>query len=419
MRVSTQATQAIQASLDNVTSSPESGIPGLVFVSVDKNGQTLTAHASGKRAPLSDDQMTLDTVFWIASCTKMITGLACMQLVEQGKISLDNHEQVYKLCPELEKVQVLQDGKLVPKKAEITLRMLLSHTAGFGYEFFNKRLMDYGRAGGNVVKGTGYDVFSGDERDILNQPLVNQPGTAWEYGINIDWAGIVVERLTGQTLNDYFQTHIFKPLGLENISFFPTPHMRSNIATMLQRAPSGTTSVRDHAYRRALLAESGHERKHIFNSGGAGCFAKPIEYCQILATLLNDGVHPATGHRLLQKETIDAMWENQIPSMPDFARQGLTPSNLTYANPAPEFYPQGGNPPQGWGLTFFLTIQKGETGRGANTGWWAGISNQFWWCDREKGVAGMICGQLLPFGDPHVLGQWITCEKALYDGLED
>ena len=117
---------------------------------------------------------------------------------------------------------------------------------------------------------------------------------------------------------------------------------------MLQRAPSGTTSERDHLYRRPLMAETDHERKHIFNSGGAGCFAKPKEYVQILATLLNNGVSPTTGNRILKEETLDEMWKNQIPDFPDFARQNLNPANLAYANPAPEFYPQGGNPPQGW-----------------------------------------------------------------------
>jgi CubicO group peptidase (beta-lactamase class C family) len=183
MKLSAQAAETIKSSLDSVTSNPETGIPGLVFVSVDKNGKTLASHASGKRAPNSDDPMTTDTVFWIASCTKMITGIACMQLVEQGKISLDDPQDVYKLCPEIEKAKVLQDGKLVDRKGDVTLRMLLAHTAGFGYEFFNSGLKEHGRAGGAGVKGAGYEVFSGDERDVLRQPLVNQPGSVWEYGV--------------------------------------------------------------------------------------------------------------------------------------------------------------------------------------------------------------------------------------------
>lgn len=322
-----------------------------------------------------------------------------MQLVEQGKLSLDDAEQVYKICPEIKEAKVLVgNDKLEDRKGDITLRKLLSHTSGFSYEFFNQRLIEYGRRGGLGTAAAGYDVFSGDARDILRQPLVNQPGSAWEYSIGIDWAGIILERTTGLSLHDYMTKNIFEPLGLKNIGFFPNEEMRKNIMGMAQRYPDGHVEERDHAYRRALLAETKEEQKAIFNSGGAGCFAKPSEYCQVLATLLNGGASPTTGNRILKKETVDQIFENQIPEFPNFARQGLVPARPDYANPAPEFYPQGGNPPQGWGLTFFLTIQAGETGRGENTGWWAGISNQFWWCDRQKGVAGMICGQILPFG---------------------
>lgn len=111
------------------------------------------------------------------------------------------------------------------------------------------------------------------------------------------------------------------------------------------------------------------------------------------------------------------MFKNQIPEFPDFARTPIPAAKPHWTNPAPELYPQEGNPPQGWGLTFMLTIDAGATGRGKNTAWWAGIINSFWWCDREKGVAGMIAGQILPFGDPNVMGTWFACEKAVYDGL--
>lgn len=134
--VNQKAQDAVQKSLDSVTGDKSSGVAGLVFVAVDKTGQQIAAGASGKkglganRAP-----MDMDTVFWIASCTKLLATMACMQAVEQGILSLDDHKQVYKLCPELEKVQVLKDdGTLEDKKKDITLRMLLSHTAGFGYE---------------------------------------------------------------------------------------------------------------------------------------------------------------------------------------------------------------------------------------------------------------------------------------------
>lgn len=112
------------------------------------------------------------------------------------------------------------------------------------------------------------------------------------------------------------------------------------------------------------------------------------------------------------------MFENQIPQFPDFARQSIPAAKSELTNAAPELYPQAGNPPQGWGLTFMLTLEAGATGRGENTAWWAGLANLFWWVDRSKGVAGMIASQILPFGDMNVMGQWAACEKAVYDGLK-
>ena len=133
--VNQKAQSAVEKSLDSITSDKSTGVPGLVFVAVDKNGDQIAAHASGKKGSNTQEPMTLETVLWIASCTKLLATMACMQAVEQGKLKLDDHKSLYELCPELEKVKVLQENEtLVDKKQEITLRMLLSHTAGFGYE---------------------------------------------------------------------------------------------------------------------------------------------------------------------------------------------------------------------------------------------------------------------------------------------
>lgn len=128
MGLSTEAVSGLRATFDEACASTDS-LPGVVGVAVGKDGKELFAHASGKRGAGTDEPMTLDNVFWIASCTKMITGIACMQLVEQGKLKLDDATQVEELCPELKDIKVLQaDGSLVDKKRGITLRMLLSHT---------------------------------------------------------------------------------------------------------------------------------------------------------------------------------------------------------------------------------------------------------------------------------------------------
>ncbi|KAI9836091.1 MAG: hypothetical protein M1819_001705 [Sarea resinae] len=406
--LSTETISSLRQTVDSACADKKNSIPGTTVVVVGKDGKELFSHAAGHRGLESTEAMTLDNIYWIASCTKLITGIACMQLVEQGKLSLDDAEQVETLAPELKTVKVLQeDGTLTEKKKKITLRMLLSHTAGFGYAFFNTKIRDHSGP-------FGWDEFSGHIFD-MKQPLTNQPGSRWEYGVNIDWAGILLERVTGLSLNDYMHKNIFEPLELKNISMFPTQSMKEHLAHMHYRAPDGKITFRDHLLRRPLIVENESEVKSTFNSGGAGCFAKPQEYCQILATLLNDGTSPTNGKQILKKATVDEMFTNQIPEFPHFGRQGIPDSKPELTNAIPDIYPNG-DQPQGWGLTFMLT--GGATGRSSGTAFWAGLPNLWWWCDREKGVAGMVCSQILPFVDANVLGMWVNVEAAIYKALQ-
>lgn len=164
--------------VDNACADQKSGIPGCTVVVVRKDGTELFAHSAGKRGTASNDNMSLDNIFWIASCTKMVVGIACMQLVEQGILALDDGEQTERLCPELKSLKVLRpDGTFEEKKRAITLRMLLSHTAGFGYTFFNERLRDWSYP-------VGVDEFSGRFED-MKLPLLFQPGESWEYGVSL------------------------------------------------------------------------------------------------------------------------------------------------------------------------------------------------------------------------------------------
>ena len=138
---------------------------------------------------------------------------------------------------------------------------------------------------------------------------------------------------------------------------------------------------------------------------------------EIIATLLNNGTSPTTGKQILSNASVDEMFKNQIPQFPKFGYETIPAAKPQFTNQLPAMYPQEGNPDQGWGLTFHITQEPGATGRGANTGWWAGICNLFWWADREKGVGGMIAAQVLPFGDATVLRTWVQCEAAVYEGL--
>lgn len=179
MTLSEQTRANLQNLVEGSCSDPRVDLPGATVVVVGKDGNDLFAHSAGKRGLATNEDMTLDNVFWIASCTKMLTGVACMQLVEQGVLKLDDGKQLEDLCPELKKLQVLlPDGRVEEKKNAITLRMLLTHTAGFGYSFFNERLRDW-------AFPVGLDEFSGRFED-MKMPLLFQPGEGWEYGVCYD-----------------------------------------------------------------------------------------------------------------------------------------------------------------------------------------------------------------------------------------
>ncbi|KAI1104723.1 beta-lactamase/transpeptidase-like protein [Jackrogersella minutella] len=388
-----------------------STVAGTTCVVVDRDGAELFAYSAGKRGIRSKEAMSLDNTFWMASCTKMVAGFAIMQLVEKGSLELDDAAQVAELCPELKDVKVLRDdGTFEEKKRGITLRMLLTHTSGFGYSFFDETLRDWSHP-------VGIDELSGDFRDLLKIPLRFQPGEGWAYGVGIDWAGVVLQRKTGLPLNDYIQKNICQPLGLKNVNMIPTKSMKDNLAHMHTRERDGKLRPQDHIYRRPLAVETPEEIAGVFNSGGAGLFAKPQEYTRILSILLNDGTDAKTGIKFLEKSTVDEMFKNQIPEMPNFSRKGMAAAKPELTHPLSELYPIEGNPPQGWGLTFMLSGANPLTGRSDKTGYWAGLPNLFWWCDREHGVAGIVCSQILPFADPGLMGLWFGVEAAVYKNL--
>lgn len=178
MPFTSSTTKRLRDIVNGACADPNTGIPGATVVIVGKDGEELFAHSSGRRGIVSAEKMSLDNVFWIASCTKLLTGIACMQLVEKRILGLDDGDQLEALCPELRDLKVLKpDGSLEDKRKAITLRMLLTHTAGFGYTFFNERLRDW-------TFPAGADEFSGRVED-MKLPLLFQPGEGWEYGVSI------------------------------------------------------------------------------------------------------------------------------------------------------------------------------------------------------------------------------------------
>src|SRR6516165_7371476 len=206
-------TRQIDAVLRRATDTKE--VPGVVAVAANDKG-IIYEGTFGTRNLAQGPAMTLDTIFRIASMTKAVTSVAAMQLVEQGRLQLD--QPVGDILPELSAPQVLEGfddagaPRLRPAKQPITLRHLLTHTAGFAYPVWDEALGRYIKASGTPPGNTG-------KLASLRLPLVFDPGERWEYGINLDWAGRVVEAVSGLPLEVYFRQHIFAPLGMSDTDY--------------------------------------------------------------------------------------------------------------------------------------------------------------------------------------------------------
>ncbi|PLB46238.1 beta-lactamase family protein [Aspergillus steynii IBT 23096] len=407
--ISTQKLNAAIGKIDEATRGPNAKIPGIVCVAVNRNGDLILSHASGLTKLGGESPMSLGTVLWLASCTKLLTGIACMQLVEQGRLALDDAAQLDGLAPELKKRKVLTKGPggeytLVPQERPITLRMLMTHTSGFGYAFDDLNISDWARP-------IGLDDFGGRQEEVLLRPLVFQPGTAFQYGVSMDWVGLIIERVTGMSLEKYFQTYIFAPLGINDIAFRPTQDMKRRLGYMHQRAPDGSLSVTDHLLRHALVTDESDEP---FCMGGCGCFGTPREYAKILSVLLNNGTCPKTQAKLLNPETIRHMFTDQIPTLPIDLNEPCPSAKPHLANPCPIIH-KPGNPTNGWGLSFALSHQKSEKGRAAGSASWEGLANLYWFADRESGVAMVFAAQVLPYGDYQVVRLCEEVERLVYE----
>lgn len=383
--------EAADAILNRVASGTPR-VPGVVAMATDRNGNTYEG-AAGKRTLGQDADMTTDSVFAIFSTTKAITGTAVLQLVEEGKLDLDAPAKTY--APELGEVRVLvgfdDDGKpqLRAPRRDITTRMLMLHTAGFGYDFFNANYYRLAQEHGQASVVTS-------SRASLNAPLLFDPGDEWEYGINMDWAGQVVERITGKRLGEVMQERIFAPLGMMSTAFTMTPDMRSRLARIHQRESDGSLTPLDE------LELPQDPEVHM---GGHGLYSTVGDYCRFIRMWLNDGV--GESGRVLKRDTVLAAEKNGLGDKKVKLLPGIIPA---YSNDA-EFFP---GLPKSWALTFMVNDIAAPTGRPAGALGWAGLANLFYWIDRQNGVGGFWATQILPFGDPVSFTGYIDFETAVY-----
>ena len=372
-------------------------VPGVVAVAATRDG-VLYEGAFGKRDLVKGTDMTLDSVFWIASMTKALTATAAMQLVEQGKLKLD--DPIGNLLPDLATPQVLEgfnekgEPKLRPAKGQITLRRLLTHTAGLTYDIWDANTAQYN-------KYAGLPGIISCKNASLRTPLAFDPGTRWEYGINIDFVGKAVEAASGKNLSAYLRENLFQPLGMKDTDFIIGPDQKARLVSVHARKPDGGLEP----------MEFGVPQEPEFFMGGGGLYGTARDYLAFLQMLLNDG--KAGGVRLLRPETIAEMSKNNIGNLKiEFLKTAIPPVSPDVD--LPKMFP---GDDLKWGLSFLINTKQGPAGRSAGTLSWAGLANTYFWVDPFKRVAGVVCTQILPFVDPHTLSLYAKFESGVYRAL--
>jgi methyl acetate hydrolase len=366
-------------------------VPGVVAMARNREGVFFSG-AAGVRRTGDAAPMTEDTVFALFSCTKALTATAALRLVEEGRLDLDAPARIY--LPEIGEISVFYgfapDGsaRLRPPKREITSRMLMLHTAGFGYDFANpviRRLLDEGRL---VPHRTATKAG-------FRHPLVNEPGERWEYGLSIDWLGMVLEAIVGERLDVILRTFVLEPLGMRETMHAPTPEMRARLASMHQREADGSFTPLDTGPRAALEVIP----------GGGGMYGTIGDYMQFLGLWLNDGAG------VLRPDTVAWAARDGLGGL----KVGPLPAVDPRVSGAVEFFP---GVRKSWAYSFLVNDEPAPTGRPAGSLAWGGLGNLYYWIDRQNGVAGFWATQLYPFMDPASLGGALAFETALYEALQ-
>ena len=383
---------AIDAALDAAVSN--GAVLGVAAMAATRDGIVYDG-ASGKAnvetgAPLRDG-----TVFWLLSMTKAFTATAAMQLIEQGRMRLD--QPAAEILPELAAPKVLEgfdsagQPVLRPAKRPITVRHMLTHTSGYTYSIWSEAITRYEQV-------TGMPDIATCQNAAFAAPLEFEPGERWQYGISMDWVGKLVEQVTDQSLEVYFRESIFVPLGMKDSGFLIGSAQKRRLATFANRQPDG--SLKPAPFEMPQRPE--------FFMGGGGAFSTPRDYLAFLQMLLNGGSF--NGARLLRPETVAQMMVNQIGDLNVHEMRTAQPA---YSNSFDQFPGQ----PHKWGLSFDINTRPGPNGRAAGSISWAGLLNSYFWLDPVSKVTGALFTQILPFYDDRVVALYGAFERGLYRGL--
>jgi CubicO group peptidase (beta-lactamase class C family) len=377
-----QQSQPIDAALRGAVERKE--VAGVVAMAADRNGVIYQGGFGladiGEARPLQ-----LDSLFRIASMTKAITSVAAMQLIEQGKMALDDPAEKY--LPQLAKLQVFESFdaatgayKLRPATKSITVRHFFTHTSGLGYGFTSPTVRDF-----KPRPGEEYPVG----------PLLFEPGEQWLYSTSTDWVGRLVEKISGQQLEDYFRQHILDPLKMSDTFYYVPQDKQPRLVTVNRRQADGS-----------MVKEATQPPTSGFvRIGGGGLSSTASDYTRFTRMLLNGGEFE--GARILSTKSVDTMAENHIGAI------GL-PALKTAMPDRSEDFSFIADGRDKWGLGFQITTDAVPGKRSAGTLSWGGINNTYFWIDRTRGVTGVILMQFLPFADRKALALYDAFERGVY-----
>ncbi len=361
--------------------------PGVVALVTDRNG-VLYRGAFGVADVETKRPMAVDSMFRIASMTKAITSLALMQLVEQGKLTIE--DPVEKYLPEMAGLKVFESFdpatgayKLRPASRSVTVRHVLTHTSGLGYGFTSATVRDFKPKAG--------------EKYPFGAPLLFDPGEQWVYGTSTDVVGRLVEVVSGQKLEDYFRQHIFEPLKMVDTSY-TVPQAKG--ARMVAGQRRGGDKMDG-----AIVLQPTQPSLAVANPSGGGGLASTVDdYGRFVRALLNGGV--LDGARILKAETVALMGQNAIGDVKVPALKSAMPNSEDFT-----FIADGRDK---WGLGFLITVDQAPGKRSPGSLSWGGISNTYFWVDPSRGIGGVIMMQYLPFADAKALAAYDAFERAVY-----
>ncbi|OAG39146.1 hypothetical protein AYO21_06697 [Fonsecaea monophora] len=379
--------------LANITDPKHSSyaVPAAVCSVVNRDGKSMSlwkvvysrsAGTSGTDVPLSEN-----SVFWMASQTKVMTTIAAMQCVERNLIGFD--EDVARVLPDLSLLEIL-DGRDSFGRWKTRKRTKKITLSGVSVEGMSTSLAEW-------AKQNNFSNHSLDNTMISTRvlPLVDEPGAQLLYGAGIDWAGILVERLSGQTLEDYMSQNIWKPLGMTSTTFHPelNPDIHARLVKPYERTAEGTLKPRETPLVPIPSPTS---------VGGHGAYSCPKDYVKLFTALLQGG------QPILKKHTLDEIFSPQLvhkESIKTFL-EGPFAFMLGYS------IPKGVHTDHG--LAGLLAMEDHPGGRRKGSLQWIGMPNNFWWVDPQTGIAGVVFCQYFPPGDPGAVSIHKGLESAVY-----